>query len=208
MFHLTILAATFRWAFLAAVRCISAEFVSRPEPKAKRLLKMIWTNFEDDYAIALDIIETSKGIVRYCVLNDMKYFHILDNYNADIMHDLAEGVMPFLVRNIFKHCTKNISFTDDELKNCALTHDYGIFNSNNIPSPTCNERRNFGQNASQKKCLLHNIPYTLYQHKDHPKLVDVWPCVTSIFKIVRIVYSAKINNNNLLELESSVSVHM
>lgn len=67
---------------------------------------------KDDYAIALDLIETSekvniqdtKGIVRYCVLNDMKYFHILDNYNADIMHDLAEGVMPFLLRNIFKHC--------------------------------------------------------------------------------------------------------
>lgn len=94
------------------------------------------------------------------------------------------------------------------MKNCALTHDYGILHSNNIPSPICIERRNLGQNASQQKCLLHNIPFILYQHKDHPKLIEKWPCVISIFKIVRIAYSAKINESNLFALESSVSAHM
>lgn len=64
---------------------------------------------KESYDVALDRIETShnvdmkdtKGIVHN-KLNGLKYFHILDNLNADLMHDLAERSIPFLLKNLFK----------------------------------------------------------------------------------------------------------
>lgn len=119
----------------------------------------------------------------------MKCFHILDNYNADIMHDLAEGVIPFVLKNIFKFCIDNSWFTEEELRNNALTHDYGILNSKNIPTALHIEKHNLKQNSSQMKCLLHNVPYILYKYKDDPRITKVWPNVKSILEIVRIAYA-------------------
>lgn len=53
----------------------------------------------------VDLKETC-GIKRYCVLNDLKYFNIFKNFSVDIMHDLNEGVVPFLLNNIFLHIQK------------------------------------------------------------------------------------------------------
>lgn len=171
---------------------------------------------KENYAIALDQIETAtkvdykvtKGIVRYCVLNDMQYFHIFDNFNVDIMHDLAEGVIPFLLKNLFSYCIKTSLLTEEELRNYALFYNYGVLNSRNIPSAICFERRNLGQNASQQKCLMLHVPYILHKFKDDARLVKVWPCVTSLLGILRIIYDANITESDLVQLETFVSEHL
>lgn len=190
--------------------------ITRAESKTTTIDDLSKYRTKDNYAIALDIIETStkvdiketKGIVRYCVLNDLKYFHILDNFNADIMHDLAEGVMPWMLQNIFKYCIKSNLLTEEELRNKALFHDYGVLNSRNIPSSICFDRRNIGQNASQQKCLVQNLPFILQEFKYDPRLIKVWPCVTSLLEILRIVYNANITECDLVKLEAAVSNHM
>lgn len=172
---------------------------------------------KDNYAIALDIIETSqtvdfketKGIARYCALNDLKYFHILDNFGVDIMHDVCEGAIPFLLKNLFSYCIKNsILKNEDELRNLAIYHDYGVLNSRNIPSSICFDRRNLGQNASQLKCLMQDMPYILHDFKYDPRLVYVWPSVHSMLEILQIIYDANISELDLLKLESAVSIHL
>lgn len=49
-------------------------------------------------------LEESDGVKFYCVLSDLKYFHILTNPTADIMHDLNEGCIPRLLSLMFKFC--------------------------------------------------------------------------------------------------------
>lgn len=44
-------------------------------------------------------VKQTKGIQMGCALNDLKYFHILKNCTVGIMHDLNEGIVPFL--NVF-----------------------------------------------------------------------------------------------------------
>lgn len=171
---------------------------------------------KENYAFALDKIETSvkvdsketKGIVRYCMLNDMKYFHILENFNADVMHDLSEGVIPFLQGNLFKYCFEAHLFTEEELKNKALFHDYGVLNSRNIPSAICIDRRNLGQNASQQKCLMQNLPFILHEYKYDPRLIRVWHCVTSFLECSRIIYGAHLTDYDLDKLEVAISNHL
>lgn len=171
---------------------------------------------KESYAIALDIIETStevdlketKGIARYCVLNDLNFFHMYDNFNVDIMHDMCEGVIPFLHQNLFNYCIDSKMISEYELKNYVFCHDYGHLNSRNIPSPICITRSNLGQNASQQKCLMQNVPYILHEFKCDPRLEKVWPCVVSLLQILRIIYSSNINESDLLKLEEAVSFHL
>lgn len=50
----------------------------------------------------------TKGMKMHCKLNDIMDFHILDNPSVDIMHDLAEGVVPFFLEKIFSNAIKNV----------------------------------------------------------------------------------------------------
>lgn len=172
---------------------------------------------KDEYAIALDIIETSysvepkdtKGIARYCVLNDLRFFHILDNFNVDIMHDICEGVIPFLLLKFFKYCIHNkIIANDHVLNNYLFNHDYGLLNSKNIPSYVSLTRSNLGQNASQNKCIIQNLPYIFYDFRNEPKLEKIWSCVFDILKILRIIYSINICENDLKDLEKTISSYL
>lgn len=172
---------------------------------------------KENYAVALDIIETSykvdlkqtKGIARYCVLNDLTFFHIHDNFNVDIMHDICEGVIPYLHKNLFKYCIeKKKNSTEEDIKNYMFYHDYGVLNSRNVPSALCLARSNLGQNASQQKCLIQNLPYILYEFRNDPRLEKVWSCVYNILKILRIIYSANINESDLTTLEDAVSSYL
>lgn len=38
-------------------------------------------------------LKKTLGIKVFCPLNKLLYFNILDNLNADIMHDLCEGTI-------------------------------------------------------------------------------------------------------------------
>lgn len=171
---------------------------------------------KESYAIALDRIETSRkvepketlGIARYCVLNNLKYFHIYDNFNVDIMHDVCEGVIPFLHQKFFNYCIDKRILSEDDLKNYIFYHDHGVLNARNIPSAICISRHNLGQNASQQKCLIHNVPYILYEFKNDPKLTNVWPCVEYMLKILRIIYSTNIKESDLLQLEEIISSYL
>lgn len=46
----------------------------------------------------------THGVVRYCKLNDLNHFNIFENISVDIMHDLTEGVIPLVLKNLFEFC--------------------------------------------------------------------------------------------------------
>lgn len=156
---------------------------------------------------SVDLKET-RGIKRYCVLNKLKYFHILDNYNVDIMHDLLEGAVPFLLTQVFLYCFKESIFSENRLKNLLFFFDYGKLNTKNIP-PTINlNKKNLGQNASQIKCLIQNLPLILHDYQDNEKLKRIWPSIFTMLKILQIVYSSSLTKNDLNELRKYVSMHL
>lgn len=70
---------------------------------------------KDQYQQCIDQIEenesedlvASKGIKKYCVLNNLKHFHITTNKTVDLMHDCNEGAIIFALHNIFSYCISN-----------------------------------------------------------------------------------------------------
>lgn len=153
----------------------------------------------------VDLSET-RGVKRYCALNELTYFHILDNPSVDIMHDLNEGVIPFTLKHLFKYCTTKNIVKESDLKGMIQYHDYGILSRRNIPSQINSDKHNLNQNASQSLCLFRNIPFILAPYRD--KLQDVWICIEALFKIVQIVYSLKITESDLQTLEQCIYVHL
>lgn len=170
---------------------------------------------QENYSDALQIIKDSshvdfkdtRGIKTTCSLNKLKYFHIIDNYNVDLMHDIYEGTVPFLLENLIEHCVSKKVFTFNEIAAYVENFDYGKLNRRNIPS-TLLEKKGIGQNSSQVRCLMLHLPFIFFDFKEHPIVKKLWVGVESMLKIIKIVHSADLYENDLIELGKAVSVHL
>lgn len=152
----------------------------------------------------LDLTETI-GIKQYCKLNDLSNFHILKNYSVDPMHDLLEGAVPFALHRIFEYCLKKKLFDSSHLKNLIQFFNYGYLNKRNIPSKIKLDSKNLGQNATQLHCLILNISFIFYPYKN--ELEEIWPYVQSLLKIIEIVYSDVMNEEDVQRLENEIELH-
>lgn len=148
----------------------------------------------------------TKGIKRDCALNSLKHFHVVENFCIDIMHDLAEGVIPFLLKRIIRYCMDKRIVTENTISSKIQYFNYGISDQQKIPSTLDLEKRNLNQNASQAMCLFYHIPYILYDYKD--QLCGIWKCMESMQKVAQIIYSRKIDADDLIVLRNSVEEHL
>lgn len=169
----------------------------------------------DNYNEAIKKIEDScdvklketKGIKYACSLNNLKYFHIIDNYNVDIMHDLYEGTVPFLIQNLIGFCVNAKVFKFEKVASYVQSYDYGKLNRHNTPS-TLLDKPSVGQNSSQVRCLMLHLPYIFYDFKLHEAINTVWISVTTMLDIIRIVHSSDLFEQDLCYLEDTVKKHL
>lgn len=152
--------------------------------------------------------DETQGVKFYCKLNDLLHFHILDNPTADIMHDLAEGVVPFLMKHLFTYAFNKKIFTENELNWMAQFYSYGWLYRHEIPSSICLNKRSLGQNAVQSICLFKHLPMILYEYRENEHLQNVWPCVISLLRILEIVYSYEVTDEVLEILRAEVRKHL
>lgn len=150
----------------------------------------------------------AQGVQRYCELNNLKYFHMLDNMSPDIMHDLNEGIIPFLLKHLFAYCVSKKVLSEAELKTKIQYDDYGFKNRKNCPSLVSLEKGNLNQNATQTLCLLQHIPFILHGYCNNDKIKEVWDCVKALLRITQISYSSKIDEGELCELENNIRIHL
>lgn len=169
----------------------------------------------ETYNKALEIVEDSykvdlkktEGIKYECALNKLEYFHIINNYNVDIMHDLYEGCVPFLLTNLFDNCIANKVFSSEDISAYVDNFDYGKLNQHNIPS-TITDGKTIKQNSSQTRCLLLHLPFLLYDFKENTIIEALWPSVISMLTIITIVHSTNNSENDLCRLSKAVQLHL
>lgn len=154
----------------------------------------------------VDFSET-KGVKRSCALNKLKYFHILKNKSVDIMHDLNEGCIPFLLKHLFQYFISEKLFDDDWIQKKVQFFNFGSY-SQNTPSLINIKKDNLNQNASQLICLFRNIGFILYEFRNNEKVKQVWTSVESLQKIVQICYSSKIRDSEVKLLKQNISIHL
>lgn len=152
----------------------------------------------------IDDVDTAKtkGIKKYCILNEIQHFHIVENINVDLMHDLNEGVILLTLHKLFEYCISIKILKKSEIIETVRDFNYGLIDKENGRSPSNLdlESKNLNQNASQLYCIFVNIPFIL--HKYEISLKNVWSCITDLLQIMQIIYSCRITEKQLLELEN------
>lgn len=148
----------------------------------------------------------SKGYKRYTLLNDLQYFHILDNISPDVMHDINEGIIPMLLKELFQYCIEQKILTLDQLKNRVSVFNYGSLFKKDVPSELLLGKSNLNQNAAQLYCLAICTPYILWDKQD--QLKDIWLCVTTLLQLMQIIYSTTISETHVTLLEKLIAIHL
>lgn len=166
---------------------------------------------KEKYQIHLNTIKNSekvdlkhtRGIVRYCVLNDLEHYNVFTNPTVDIMHDLNEGVVQLVLKQVFEHCIKTNVFKETELKTLIKFYSYAKIFRKDKPSEIVIKKKSnhLHQNSAQIKCLLLNLPFILYKYREHPELLKVWICVQSLIEIFQTVHSTKLKKSRVQNLK-------
>lgn len=162
----------------------------------------------DSYDRQIGIVQDSekvdynvtKGVKYYCELSNLKYFHVIENPCADIMHDLLEGAIPFYLGLFFKFCFEKKIFSCNQLNLMINGYGYGRLNTSMKPSDVCLEKRSLGLSAMQSKCLMKHIPFVLLQYRNNNALEDYWRGIQNLLLIIEIVFSRDIEKNDLTVL--------
>lgn len=123
------------------------------------------------------------------------------------MHDICEGVGHYFLNNFFGFLYDKKIITPKKLADSIAHHDYGILNRRNIPSGVF-EKNKMRINASQTKCLLHDLPFILHAFENESCLREIWHCLQSLLTIIKISYSNTIKEIHLQELECAVERHL
>lgn len=148
------------------------------------------------------------GIKNYSVLNDLNFFHTIENRTQDMMHDVYEGAMPANLSLFFKRLIMCGVITEDEIELKISTFNYGKLESKNTPSKFCINKKNLNQKASQMRCLMTHTPFIfhyLLRHSDEEKrkiVHKIWPSIEYILKIDQILCSTVIKEKDLVNLEN------
>lgn len=148
------------------------------------------------------------GVTMHCALNDLRFYHMIGSMTPDIMHDINEGAIPYLVKPLFEYLFQHKVCTENDLKNKIRFHNFGFNHSKNVPSELNMIKSCLGQNASQMLCLFQSIPFILYDFKNNGAISEVWICIESLLKITQIVYSEKIDKIDLKDLKELVEIHL
>lgn len=148
-----------------------------------------------------------------CILNDLEQFHLTDNHSFDVMHDLAEGVIPVTLQLVLAqyYRNKNLGFSIDFINHRLKTFNYGYRDRKNKPSanitapmllqPTKHRMR---QTASQYLLLLQAFPF-LFMHKVS-KDCEYMALISILINITRIAFSSTVPDYLLAELEISIKM--
>lgn len=151
-------------------------------------------------------IKKTKGYKRMCEMNTLQNFHILDNWCVDVMHDICEGAIPLLLGELFNHWINTNMLSADEILQRIRDFSYGILDSRNKPSKLNFDKRNLGQNSSQLYCIMIHVPFIFYDIQG--EMGDEWEVCASLLQSMTIIFSHKISEATVLNLEVLIEKHL
>ncbi|XP_048042264.1 uncharacterized protein LOC125265811 isoform X1 [Megalobrama amblycephala] len=150
-------------------------------------------------------ITSSFGVKRTCLLNDLQYFHICDNYAPDIMHDILEGVGQYEIKLLLEYLSGVIS--RQGICNRIYSFNYGYLERKNRPTRVNLEQtgNGIGLNAIQTFCLIRNIPLIFGDLVDEEN--KHWHLLLLLLQVINIVFSPVITEGMTYYLKHLIVEH-
>lgn len=80
-------------------------------------------------------VTTYYGVNRDSILNSSRFFHVTEGLIPDVMHDLLEGALPLVVKELLRHLIDRMIFNHSELMTIMETFPYNGSDLRNKPTP-------------------------------------------------------------------------
>ena len=150
-------------------------------------------------------------ILRFCLLNISKYFHIAENLILDAMHDFLESVVPFMIKLLLKELNSlpNSKISAELLNRRISLFHYSFNDLANKPSPKFTNEgiKKLGnyltkQRAAQNWCLARMIPFLIgdFLAEDNKYYIHF----LLLLDIMDLIFAPKIAKEHILVLEDLI----
>lgn len=149
------------------------------------------------------------GLNENSIFNNIKYFHVYENYTIDIMHDIFEGICHYDLCHIFLYFIETVHlFTLNILNERKRFFNYGSVDvgnvSNDIKINHLKSKR-LKMSASEIMTFIHYIPFMIGDLV--PENDEVWKFLIDLTSIVDILLSRYINDSLVNLLRELIKVH-
>lgn len=161
-------------------------------------------------------ITKTTGMSRGCILNKSLFFHAAENYCFDAMHDILEGVSPFLLKLCIRQWVMNpptfgIAITAELLNQRINTFSYSLYDQKNKPSARfttsmLREEGNYStkQRAAQNWCLFRCFP--LIVGDIIPENDPYLNLIFMFLDIMGIILSPRVSLQDTYDLEIKIEI--
>ena len=146
-----------------------------------------------------------SGYNRNCPFNKLPNFHVLENYSADIMHDVLEGIAVYGYEAAMYDLIRRNLITEADIARSLDTFDYGEIDSRNKLSSANISKGKFYLTASESFLFAKYFPLILQQFISNSDPAIKYLIVLE--KLVNICMAKQFTNQKLEELRSLVKKH-
>uniref|UniRef100_A0ABD2WU06 Uncharacterized protein n=1 Tax=Trichogramma kaykai TaxID=54128 RepID=A0ABD2WU06_9HYME len=150
-----------------------------------------------------------SGIKDECIFNRIIQFHVTQNQYLDVLHDVFEGVVSYVMAFILTvFITVDKFFTIDhlnfKLKNCQFD-----FESNNLPSAISLDyiNANGKLKMSGAEALFFVRYFNIMVGSKIPEDNETWKLYLKLREIVCIITAPVITESHILQLEDAIAEH-
>lgn len=110
----------------------------------------------DQQCIAIETsdvdISSHFGINVRSILNQSRYFHVIEGLPGDAMHDVLEGLLQYEVKELLKYTINEQQFfTLDNLNQCIQNFHYGFPDVSNKPCVISSTTLNSNANSLKQR---------------------------------------------------------
>ncbi|XP_030374105.1 uncharacterized protein LOC115634022 isoform X1 [Scaptodrosophila lebanonensis] len=161
--------------------------------------------YENDLE-ANNFLET--GIKTVCIFNELKNFHVTENFYFDLMHDVLEGVCVYgICQTLNALINEKIVClsTINSRKNLFSYGEIEIKNSSRPLELTKLKKNELRMTASEKFCFAKFLPLIIGDLI--PESIQHWILFTKLLEIIDILFQNKFTTKDLKNLETKIKVH-
>ena len=166
-------------------------------------------NFEQD--LELENL-SATGISRNSILNELSYYHVIQNFAYDTMHDFLEGVIPREVKLVMKSLIDAGYFTLEVLNSRISAFSFGFVDKQNQPTPITPQsldkpKGSSGQTAAQMQCLFLYLPLLIGDKLDRDEGSEEWELILILLDIYKLVTAPCISLEATFFLKARIKEH-
>lgn len=154
-------------------------------------------------------LQSINGVKKECVLGKhLLFFHPVNGFPPDILHDFFEGVIPVELSLCLKNMIAKRLFTFDSLNDCITSFPYRHTDKVNKPhkiSKASFDKGSVGGNGHENWTLLRLLPFMI--GCKIPEHEPAWEILMDLKEIVEIVVSHTLSEEALCYLSSKLRDH-